>query len=103
MRFSPHFGCMYFASSGTLRISSLRILAIICRISHWARVQSQIADVQQLGEVDHDLEVGGRGIGQDEARVLGGDAGGYRLAVDAGDLAHQPLELVRPARIAPAL
>jgi len=29
MRLSPHLGCMYFASSGTLRISSLRILATI--------------------------------------------------------------------------
>jgi len=39
MRLSPHLGCMYFASSGTLRISSLRILATICRISHCALVQ----------------------------------------------------------------
>ena len=59
--------------------------------------------MQQLGEIHHDLEVGGRRVGQDESRVLGGDARRHRLPVDAGDLLHQLLELGRPTRIAPAL
>src|SRR5471030_1988609 len=68
-----------------------------------SRAQTQVGDVQQLGEVDHDLEVRRRGVGEHEARVLGRNAGGDGLSVDAGDLVHQLLEAVGLAVVLPRI
>jgi len=53
--------------------------------------------VQQLGEVDHDLEIGSAPRLAGRNARLRRDARRHRLPVDARNLAHQLLELRLPA------
>src|SRR5512137_1504106 len=65
--------------------------------------EAQVGDVQELGEVHHHLEVGGRGVGEDEAGVLGRDPLLQGPEVDPRDLGHETVVLVAETGPVPRL